>query len=525
MSELPEAPEPQPHYLGPWLRGCNYSLPAEELAPDELFGTTNMIVGAGGEVFQRPGFVPLINAQANGASHLTGIGEQVFSAASTATFCVAGNQFLENVSGTWTDRTNGETITAGSGNLWSFANANGVMVGCNGVNGDALLHWSASGNLTSGGLTGQRVTWATWVEWWDSRVWLGNSDDGTDRTNYTSNTDITSAAANDWFSIGQVMNGQKAFGQQALALHGETVIQLLVPTHNASIPYRRIGRSGKGTVAGRSIVTVAAPGLPLMQLFVRKDGIYRFTGGEAEKISWKLDGERFWDSVNKDQLADSFASENPDRNEVWFFLPVGTSQTTYNQIIVYNYLRDIWYGPHVVASALYDDWLCAAPVGGIIHAGGYSDSGRAYKMDFTSKLNDDQDGTTTAAIAAEFTTGAPPPLGADVMNRYLYARSSYDITGNYDVNLTHFAPGIPASTKTFNQGGGYDAIESAFKIGTSQIAGEDLMASQDTDLDGYDPTIQLTYANGASLEEFSIRRVAVMFRPLGRQRKSAAGVF
>lgn len=522
-SPLEATPEPSPHNLGPWMRGCNYSLPAEELSPDELFSVRNMIVGSGGEVFQRPAFVPLINAQANGASHITGLGEQVFSASSTATFCIAGAKFLENVDGTWTDRTNSETITAGTGNLWNFANANGVLIGVNGVDGDALLHWSASGNLTDTGLTGQRVSWATWVEWWDSRVWLGNTSAGTDRSYHSSNISITSAGVNDWFSVGQVLTGQKAFGQQSLALHGETVIQMLVPTHNASIPYRRIGRSSKGTVAGRSIVTIAAPGIPLQQLFVRKDGIYRFTGGEAEKISWKLDGERFWDNVKKDQLPDSFAAENPDRNEVWFFLPVGG--ITYDQPIIYNYLRDIWYGPHVVASSLYDDWLCAAPIGGVIHAGGYSDSGRVYKMDFTDSLNDSQDGTVTAAISAEFTTGAPPPIGVDVMNRWLFARTSYDVSGNYGVNITHFAPGIPAGTEAIDQGGGFDAIESAFKVGTSQIAGEDLMDSQDTDLNGYDPTIQLTYANGSASEEFSIRRVAAMYRPIGRKRKSSAGVF
>jgi hypothetical protein len=514
-----------PHYLGPWMRGVNYALPAEELSANDIFSMENMVVGVGGEVFQRPGFAPYITAQANGSSTLTGVGRQKFSAASSANFCIAGNKFLEDVSGTWTDRTNSETITAGDGNVWDFANANGVLVGVNGVSGDAILHWSASGNLTSGGLTGQQVSWATWAEWWDGRVWLGNSNRGTDRTYYTSNTSITSSSANDWLGVGEPLTGQKKFSDQALALHGENTIQLLVPTNNASIPYRRVGRSSRGTVAGRSIVTVAAPGIPQMQLFVRQDGIYRFTGGEAEKISWKLDGERFWDNVKSNSLTDAFAATNTDRNEVWFFLPYGTSQTKFNRIIVYNYLRDIWYGPHVVNSALYGTFNCAADISGVIHAGGYNDSGRLYKMDFTSALNDDQDGTTTSAINATFTTGAPHPSGPDVMNRYLHLRSAYDVMGDYQVNATHFAPGIPADTESFGQGGDFDAVESAFKIGTSRIAGELLQASIDTDLNGYDPTIQITYSNGSGNEEFSMRRATVMYRPLKRIRKVNAGVY
>lgn len=517
-----------PHYLGPWRRGVNYALPAEELSPDEIFSMENMVVGVGGDVFQRPGIVPYITAQANGASTLTAVGRQKFSAASSANFCISGAKFLEDVSGTWTDRTNGERITAGDGNVWSLANCNGVLVGVNGKSSaplDAILHWSASGNLTSGGLTGQRVTWATWATWWDGRVWLGNNSNGVGYTNFTSQTSITTTVTTDWFNIAEPMTGQSAFGDQALALHGENTIQLLVPTNNASIPYRRIGRSRKGTVAGRSIVTVAAPGIPQMQLFVRQDGIYRFTGGEAEKISWKLDGERFWDLVKDNTLTDCFAAENVNRNEVWFFLPVGTSQLKFNKAIVYNYLRDIWHGPHEVHSSLYNTFNCAADIQGVIHMGGYNDSGRVYKGDFTDKTNDDQDGTTTSAIHASFTTGAPHPAGPDVMNRYLFLRSAYDVKGAYQVNATHFAPGIPSETTTFDQGGGFHAIETAFKIGTSQIASEDLMDSFDTDLNGYDPTIQLTYANGSAGEEFAMRRATVMYRPLKRIRKSSAGVY
>lgn len=521
----------QPHYLGPWRRGVNYAVPAEELSADEIFSMQNMIVGVGGDVFQRPAFDPYIIAQANGDATLTAIGKQVFTAASSSVFCVAGNKFLEDVSGTWTDRSGGLTITAGDDNTWSFANCGGTMIGWNGVDGDALVKWTAAaGNITAMTVS-SRFTWATFAEWWDGRVWAFNSSStiagdgfGVGQANFSSNTSLTTWGANDWHAIGEYGTGMKAFGKQALALHGVNGITLLAPTNNASIPYRKIGRSGKGTVAGRSLLTVAAPGIPQMQLFVRDDGIYRFLGGEAEKISWKLDGERFWNNVETSALPDCFAALNVLRNEAWFFLPYGTGATKFNKIIVYNYLRDIWYGPHVALNTLKDDWNCAADINGVIHAGGYTDSGRMYKMDDTGQIDDD-DGVTTDATVATFTTAAPPPAGIDVTNRYHFARNSFDIKGDYNVNVTHFAPGIPSETSTFGQGGGFDSIETSFRIGTSLIAGEDLMSSVDTDLNGYDPTIQLTYANGSRGEEFGMRRVAVMYDPLKQIRKVSAGVY
>lgn len=511
-----------PHRLGPWVRGCNYSSPAEDLQPDEIFDMRNMVVGSGGQVFQRPGFDPYITAQVNGGTTLTACGKHKFTAASSSVFCVAGDEFREDVSGhvdgqdRWTDnhRRRYKLLELRrcqrnyGGMEWGKRRRSREVARSRRKHrSDHCLLTFYVGDI---------------CEWWDGRLWAGNNSNSTDQTHYSSNTSLTTWAANDWFAIGENMTGLKAFGSQGLTLHSENGIHLLTPTQNASIPYRRRSKSAKGTVSNRSIVTVAAPGVPQMQLFVREDGIYRFTGGEAEKISWKLDGDRFWNDVNTDNIKNSFAVANTTRNEVWFFLPVNATKN--NKIVVFNYLFNTWYGPHAEASSLYGTWNCGATIDNVAHAGGYNDSGRLYKMDDTSELDDD-DGSATAAVDAAFTTGAPPPLGSDVTNRYHFARTSFDIKGDYDVNITHFAPGIAAETSSFEQGGGYPAIETAFRIATSQIAGEDLMASHDSDLNGYDPTIQLTYANGSSGEEFSVRRVAVMYDPLKRIRKSKAGVY
>mgnify|MGYP003658852860 CR=1 FL=1 len=237
-----------PHNLGPWIRGCNYSSPAEDLSPDEIFDMENMIVGSGGQVFQRPGFDPYITAQANGATTLTVCGKHKFSAASSSVFCVAGAKFMEDASGTWTDRTGGLTITAADTNYWSFVDANGTMVGWNGVSGDALVKWTAAAGNVTAITVSSRFTWATFAEWWDGRVWAGNNSNSTDQVHFSSNTSITTWGANDWFAIGENMTGMRAFGSQGLTLHSEGGITLITPIQQVYRDGRCTGSAADATV-------------------------------------------------------------------------------------------------------------------------------------------------------------------------------------------------------------------------------------------------------------------------------------
>ena len=517
-------PELLPHNLGPWTGGVNYAMPAEDLGPNEIFDARNCKVGAGGEVYQRDGFEPYPdNTSQISANDVTAIGQMRFSSSSIKTWAFAGTDFVENMSGTWTSRKpgSGVTINDGINNYWSMVNANGVLCGHSGVSGDTILRWNASGGNVAALDVDSRFTWSKWWEWWDGRLWAGNNSNSVDQIQRSSNTDIT-AWGNDYYLLGEENTGVKSFGNGALAMYGEDIIVLLSPTGNASIPYRRQGRSGRGTVSGRSIVSIPGPNNTVVHLFVRDDGIYAFAGDEARKISWKLDGIRYWDNVNVSALHNSFAVENRDLNEVWFFLPYATS-TKMNHIVVYNYLRDQWYGP-MVSEAGGNDWNCGATIDGLVHAGGYADVGKEYRMDVTDELNDDDGGGSEKEIVAYFTTGAPPPNGIDVRSRWWWARVAYDVKGDYSVQVTHFSPRIPSQTESIDQGGGYHAIETAFRVATSSIAGEDLMASEDTGLTGYDYTMQMKFANGSLNEEFSIRRAALMHEPLGRLRNDSAGV-
>ena len=124
-----------------------------------------------------------------------------------------------------------------------------------------------------------------------------------------------------------------------LAVHTKDTIFGLKPTGNAVLPFNRTPLTNAGTVSNRSLVTVRVPGSGEIQLYIRKDGIYAFNGVDSIKISGRLDGDRYWDSINTSRLSKSFAIAYEQKNEVWFYVPYGTTQTTMNHIIVYDYLR------------------------------------------------------------------------------------------------------------------------------------------------------------------------------------------
>ena len=509
----------QPNLLGPWYAGVDYSKPAEELTPQHVFDMQNMRVGQGGEVAQRDGFQRLVASSLGASNGCTAVGKHKFSSTSSAEYVVCAGVFYELSSGSWTSRKDTMTMSDDDDYHWSFVNANGTLCGHNGKAGDSIVKWTAAGgNLAALSMGSSSVTRAYHWEWWDGRLWCGNSNQSNDQVNYSSDTDITAWGANDLFFIGEELTGVKAFGRRALALHGENGITLLRTTGNATIPYSKDGVSARGTIAHRTILSVRGRQSANVQLFVREDGIYAFSGGEAEKISQSLDGERFWDTVNRDALAtDSFAVAHGDRDEAWFFLPVGTSQTKANQILIYDYVRGIWFGPFVGNGATAE-WNCAGIIDRIPHTAGFD--GYILKLDKTDRLNDEDN----TGVSADFTTAAPPPVGIDVTNRWMYAMHSFDIEGNYNVTVSHWGQRTPSQSVTINQGGGYDAIESAFKIGDSAIAGEDLMATVATKLSGYDSSIQLKYVNSAENEKFTIRRVSAMYAPKGRRTIRGSGV-
>jgi hypothetical protein len=509
----------RPHRYGPWFGGVDFSLPPEEIGPNAMSNGQDVRVGVGGQGESRKGTTPYNATAISGGAAYTACGQHEFTASSSKEFAINGANFYEGTSGTWTDRTNSNTITAGNDKTWSFANANGTLIGHNGVSGDIIIKWAAAGNIAALGVS-SRFTWAKWWEFFDNRAWAANASTGTDEVWHSDIAAIETWGDTSIFQIGEIVTGIKSIGG-LLAVHSENGITGLFPTGSAVAPYSKRPLGSAGTASGRSIVTVQLPDKGELQVFVRKDGIYAFNGVDSVKISGRLDGDRFWGLVDQTRVKQSFAEHYDLKNEVWFYLPVagavGVTQTIMNKILVYDYQRNIFYPPWV--GGLNEAFNCAGNVDGIPYSGDLSD-GFLYKHETGQN---DTDGTTSNALVSYFTTGSPPPEGADVTVRWLYAKHGFDILGDYEVSVTYSSPGIPGSSTTFNQGGGFDAI-GTFIVGTGQIAPDILVAHEDTDLTGYDPTLQLEFRNANFSEELSVRNSTAIYKPIGRQRKPKAGV-
>lgn len=507
----------QPHVYGPWVGGYNASKPSDDLDPREIYDGENMRVLPDGSAKQRSGTTPFNTSALAGTATIDALGQHKFTASDEKVWAITNAKFYEDTVGDgtgFTDRTGVTTITAG--NKWSMANANGTLIGHNGVTNDTILKWPASGGNVAALDVDSRFTTAKYWEFWDNRAWAGNLSSGTDRVWRSNLADIETWANTSFFQVGNIVTGLQKMSNY-LVIHAEDILHLLVPTGNAVTPYRKVPKQHGGTIAPFSISTITIPGTGEVQLYVRNDGIYSFNGETAGKLSERLDGERYWEDLNASALPDAFSKHYPARNEVWFFLPYGTSQTTMNNIMVYNYRLGIFYPPWTGVSRNN-----IAIINDIPYCGGISNG---YIFNHEGTGFSDNDGATNQAIDGWFQTSSATPDGEVEQCRWLYNRTSLDILGGYDIEFTATMPSSPEVTDVINQAGTFSAIETSFTIGSSKIAGEDTIVSNvDSGLLGYDPHIQLKFRNGTAGQTFSIRKTTPVYRPIGQTRKRGAGV-
>ncbi len=489
--------------LGPWRDGVNYSAPAEDIGPGGLYDMENCTIGLSGEVKKRKGFAKYNGSAMNSGATVTAFG-QITIAAAEKTFAICGNKFFDVTGGTATDRSGSVTITAGNDNVWNWVMAGDTLVAVNGVDTDGIT-W-AGGTNNAGTLDDDsRFTKPTWIAFWENRLWLGNENSNSDRVWRSDAGDITTWGATAYHQFGYAVTGLQPF-QNTLAVHTADGIHTLTATGNSTIPFQQQQRTQRGTIAGRSIVTI--PGE--RQIFVRADGIYQWTGGaQVDKISFALD-DRYWSNINTARLAYSFALYYPANEEVWFFLPYGTSQTTMNSVAIYSARLDAWFGP-------YNNFTrdSAALVDDLPHAGDFS--GFIMKHE----TNDNDDGS---AIKAYFETANLAPMGDSVECRWLYARTLFDNIGAYDVSVQQQAAGIISNTETITMGQSGDLLDSSFVLDTSALESSVSALTADSDLFGYDPRTQLRFSNFNDDESFIIRRISLQYKPIGRTRKRKTGI-
>ena len=503
-----------PLQFGPWHGGVNYAATGDNVQPNEMHAMQNVEVDPGGQGAKRPGFDVFNSSALNSAATATAVGFHEFSAASSSNFAIIGDKFYEDIDGTPTDRSGGLTITAGDDNTWHFANANGTLVGNNGVSGDALVKWTAAAGNIAAYDVDSRFTYAKWWAWWDGRVWAANNSVSADQTNYSSNVDIETWTAADFFALTTDVTGIAAMGEEFLVIHGANRIDIISPTNVTDQPYQRYSRGGLGSISGRAIATVPKAQGGHHQVYPRRDGFYSFDGnGEPRKISQRLDGERYWDTVNKDRLFQSFQITYPAKNCVWFYIPYGSGQTGMNHVIVYDYLRDMFYGPYVGTGVVMER-NCGALINDIPHAGGLS-TGFVYKHE---TANNDDDGTTNNKIDGWFETSAIPPQGLDMRCRWHHAVIAHQATGAWSLNATQTTPGISSNEYSFDMTGGFDAVGTTFTVGTSSIAGGTTTALEEMRLQGYDPYSMIKIRNAEAGQHFKIRSITQLYKPVGRHR-------
>jgi len=511
---MPEANESSPR--GPWFRGNDYSRPADQLDANTLYASENVMIGNAGQAEKRQGVAAINSSSLNSDATVTALGRHPFTAGAKE-YAIAGDKFYEDIDGTPLDRTNGKTITAGDDNVYSLVNAGGTLIGHNGVSGDDLIKWSASGNIATLDVD-SRFTTAEFWEYWDRRAWAAYTNNAADELWHSDSGDNETWAATSFFNTGFNLTGVRRWSNGIL-VHMEQALALFQPTGIAATPYRKndivLGEDNGGlggSVSGYAIVNVPYVG----QCFPRRDGIYTFAGGKIEKISEKLDGGRYWDTINKDRLQESFAQIYPNRNEVWFWLPYGSGQTNMNHVMVLNYRltrqngEPTWYGPYVDLTR-----NCAALVDDLPSFGGFD--GFAYK-------HDTGNADVAVAIDAYFETGSPPPHGGTIDVKWKKNRVFFEVKGSYEIEVQEQSTDVAANTETIEMGGTYDAIETSFTIGKSKIAGEGIVEYADLDLSGSSPFKKLRFRNPNASEPFSIRRAELNYETTGAVRRDQSGV-
>lgn len=507
--------EGQAIQYGSWIEGVDYSRVAEEQSARSIPAMQNCVVGNTGEIEKRSGYTEYIDGDMSSTPTVVGCGNMRFSGTSSSIFAVAGNKFYEDTDSAWVDRTASISITAGNDNAVSWANAGGTGIFTNNVN--PLWKWTAAAGNIAALDVDSRFTKALCVEFWDNRAWAGNMSSGTDRVWRSDAGDIETWAATAFYTLDQDVTGIKGY-RNILTIHADDQLNMgggiwvLSPTGNAEAPYALQKRADKGAVSHRAIVVHSGGSM----IYMREDGVYEWDGNAMpEKISYNLDGPRYWDNINQARLPYSHAVDYPDRTEVWFWVPHSESQTNMNHVIIWNYRHRIWYGPMLGGTEANFTRASSALISDTPHAGGVS-KGQLY-------IHDNGTNDNTASIDAYFDTSAPPPAGIGSQVRWLYARHAFDAVGEHDVTVTLLSPGIISRTEFLTVGSTDDTLGVTFTISASAIAGETAQIA-DTHMWGYDPRVQLRYRNQQADEAFTIRFVNLVYKTQGLQMKEDPGV-
>jgi len=493
--------EGAPYRMGPFVRGVQYNLPQELIDIDGLFEMSDMEIGPSGECFKRSGATKYIST-APSANTGVGIGKIRFNASTERVFYCMNSIFYEDVSGTWTDRTGGLTISNNPNNFLDWVDAFGTGFFTDGTN--APFKWAAAGgNCAAAGIDG-RFTTARGVTWHDQRVWWWNTNNSEGEIWFTDQDDLGAIGANSFFDVKGPITAVAAVNK-VLYVHTYDQVWRIDKTGNSSSPYSLNPSIKFGAGSVRNIAIL--PGG--RQVIGRVEGFYLWDGASAPiRISHNLDGERYWGTVRSsvDQELDIHGMVvDPVKGHVWCFLAHGSSQTTINHVMVYDYLRNRWFGPHKINAstwAWFNDKL---------YTTGYSD-GLVYVQN---------DGLTDngTAIASSMDTSAKSPEGEIYQTQWHFGRIYFNGQNTAaHVTVIQEGPDIGSLASIISIASGYIGIGS-FIIGTSSIAGPGILNPRDIDLQGFGVNSRLRIENHAVDETFTVRFIDQVYSVHGIVRR------
>lgn len=508
---------------GPWTEGVRYDLPPEDISAVGIRKMENVRLTVSGAAEKRLGTLSYKSVAAiSGTPTFTVAGEYIIPGGATKVFAAAAAIFYEYSSG-WVNRTGSTTLTAGDDNTWEWAAAFDNLVLTNGVDTDAIK-WSGSGNATVLD-DDARFTQGKHLGFWDNRLWIGNVNGATDKLWYSDAGDIETWGATSFYLLGAPITAIAPM-QNALAVHTESAIHAFVPTGNATIPYQLQQRTSSdphnpqrgGSISGRGVVSLPGD----LQVFPMDDGIYMWDGGERiEKVSHALD-LGYWEDINVARLHQSHAIYYAGKNEIWFWLPWGTSQTNMNHIMIMStklaYVdpvtgerRRVWFGPFTGNAATFER-NCSAIIDNKPHAGTYG--GKLLDHAPANIFSDE-----TAAYVAYFESAAPAPQGSAVDLRWLYGIVYYDALGEYTVTIEQEGEGLGVNSGTMDTTAGGGALDT-FELDVD-VLGTVRMVSKQIELRGYDPQASLKISNNNANEPFRVRRMHPVYKPIGIHRKQS----
>jgi hypothetical protein len=503
--------------LGPWGEdgGVRYDLAVEDVAATEIAQMDNMRINPAGAVETRLGSKSYKD-EANITSDVTLTMCAQFTAnpSTDHVIIVAGSAIYKYSSG-WSAITGGLTITAADDNTFEWCDADGTIYAINGA--DVPFKWTGTGDAAAAGIDG-RFSDAEHIAYWDNRVWYGNADTDYDKLWHTDTAAHDTIGVNNFYLMGSAVTGLYP-SKDALAVHTRNGIHVLRPTGNSTIPYSLVPMTSRATVCGRGILALPNDD----QIFIRKDGIYKWDGGEeAIKISHSLD-LGYWSDVNTARLHQAHALYYPQEAESWFWLPKD-DDTENTEIIIYSDRHDVWFGPYT-GTGTYFKRNCSALIGEKPHAGTYNGSGSiGGKLEDhapTDHYNDDDDSANGTVIEHWFRTGSPSPDSSAERLRWRYARTYYDSLGDYNITVTQESSGVSGAVDVLTTTGG-------FALGSSLLDQEELgavrMLSQDTEMSEYDPHSSLKFYSSKLNDRMRIRRTHLVYTPIGHKRKRQAGV-